>query len=109
MMKQIAALNAKNEELARYIRDLRINREVLDDGMRGGHFYFDDTSDDAAVEIIDAFADDSDGAVICITLHLIGKRGNWAEWYRLPSTPLDSNPVLKWPPNSVRNTLRPSA
>ncbi|MGC2129750.1 MAG: hypothetical protein WA629_06590 [Candidatus Aquilonibacter sp.] len=97
IIRQIAEIYADDTELAAYIRGLRVNREVWDDGRAGGHFYFEDSPEDAGIEIIDAVADDADRATIAVTLHLVGRCGNWAEWYRW-----DGEPVMRWPPPSVR-------
>ena len=97
MIRQIAEMQANNAELATYLRRLTVNREEWDDSRVGGHFYFDEASEDAGAELIDAIADDADGATIAVTLHLVGSRSNWAEWYRW-----DGEPVLRWPPPSVR-------
>jgi hypothetical protein len=97
MIQQIADLHACDPGLAARLRNLRVNREERDLGRCGGHFYFEETAEDAGVELIEILAKDSDGATIALTLHLIGLRGNWAEWYRW-----DGEPVLRWPPPSVR-------
>jgi hypothetical protein len=97
MIQQIAKLHERDPELAAWLRSLRVNRELWDPGRGGGHFYFEDVSEDAGTELVDVVAEDADGASITVTLHLIGLHGNWAEWYRW-----DGEPVLRWPPPSVR-------
>ena len=107
-MRQIAQLYSDDVALFKYLMGLKVNREEWDQGNRGGHFWFEETCEDADVEIIDAFAEDADGATICITLHLVGPRINWAEWYRLPTAPFDMQPISDWPPTSVRRNLSSS-
>lgn len=97
IVRQIAEIYADDIELAAYICGLSVSREVWDEGRAGGHFYFDDSPEDAGTEIIDAVAEDADGATIAVTLHLVGRSGNWGEWYRW-----DGEPVLRWLPPSVR-------
>lgn len=97
MIQKIAALHAGDPDIAAYLRSLTVNCEVWDQGRCGGHFYFEETNEDAGTELIDAIAEDADGGIIAITLHLVGARGNWAEWYRW-----DGEPVLRWPAPSVR-------
>lgn len=101
MMRQIAEIYRDNDALSAYILGLTVNRERWDSNNAGGHFYFDETPDDASTEIVDAVAKDSDGAPIEIILHLVGARGNWAEWWRS-----DGERILRWPPTSV--TANPS-
>lgn len=97
IIQQIAALYSFDAVLSVFLRNLRVNREEWDSGRCGGHFYFEEAADDAGVELVDVIAEDADGGTIAITLHLIGSRDNWAEWYRW-----DGESVLRWPPPSVR-------
>ena len=97
MIQAMAALHAGVPELAAYLRNLRVNREEWDPGRIGGHCYFDDISEESQTELVEAIAEDADGAIIAVTFHLIGRRGSWAEWYRW-----DGASVLHWPPTSVR-------
>ncbi|MBV8364326.1 MAG: hypothetical protein JO193_07160 [Candidatus Eremiobacteraeota bacterium] len=99
-MKLIAAMHTSDGPLFNYLTGLKVNREEWDSNRGGGHFWFEPTGGKAGVELVDAFADDLDGAPICITLHLIGSDADWAEWYRL-----DCEPVRRWPPTSVRSTV----
>jgi hypothetical protein len=101
VLGQIAEMLAADPELALYIRNLKVNREEWDDGRVGGHFYFEETAEDAGTKLIYAVAEDADGATIEVILHLIGTSGNWAEWYRW-----DGEPVLRWPPPSLRPAPR---
>ncbi len=97
MLRQIAQLYCEDAVLSEFVDGLTVNREEWDPGMRGGHFWFEETTEDADVEVVDAVAEDSDGATIAILLHLVGRRTNWAEWFRW-----DGEPILRWPPPSVR-------
>lgn len=97
LIQEIADLHARDPELFACLRKLRVNREEWDSGRCGGHFYFEETAEDCGTELVDVIAEDADGATIAVTLHLIGLRKNWAEWYRW-----DGEPVLRWPPPSVR-------
>jgi hypothetical protein len=97
LIQQIADLYAQDRELFACLRRLRVNREEWDSGRCGGHFYFEEMAEDSGTELVDVVAEDTDGAAIAVTLHLIGLGQNWAEWYRL-----DGEPVLRWPPPSVR-------
>jgi len=103
--KQMAALYSADESLralSSQLEAVRVIAEEWDVDRSGGHFYFETPLSTPVVEnlaYIDAFANDADGATICITLHFVEGRLNWAEWYREPA---DGQPIQTWPPVSIR-------
>lgn len=96
LVTQIAELVPEDEPLFVFLRGLKVDREEWDVGRGRGNFFFEETAEHANVELIEMIADDVDGVVIEIAVHITGQRRNWGEWHRS-----DARPVLRWPPSSV--------
>lgn len=107
MIEQMAEIYADNPEVCVQLRSLVVTREEWDDeGMRGGHFWFDVSATPAFNEdfLVDARAFDVDGAMIDIIIHPVDGVLNWGEWYRVPLSVEElehRKPIQRWPPPSV--------
>lgn len=96
LIRQIAELFPEDESLFAFLLDLRVNREEWDAAHGRGRFFFEERPQYAHVERIELIADDADGTVIEVAIHIGDADGNWGEWYRR-----DGQPALWWPPRSV--------
>ncbi len=73
--------------------------ETWDDNRAGGHLKLKVPPSAPAIDCdtIEVLADDADGGMISIILHIFGDRIDWGEWFRY-----DTEPVIRWPPSSIR-------
>lgn len=99
-LQQFANLYRDDGRLQAQLRQVGVRREDWDEGRGGGHLYFEAASSTKAVQhdTLDAFAEDADGAEICIILHFVGGLLNWGEWFRW-----DGKRVRRWPPPALRH------
>lgn len=104
MVEQVAALYANDGPIHAQLSSLRVTREEWDSDRRGGHFWFE-VSAPAAVDhdfLVEAQAEDSDGAIVEIILHSVDGILKWGEWFRWPLTLNDvAQAICQWPPLSV--------
>ena len=104
MIEQMAEMHASDEAVHAQLRSLKVTREEWDTDGRGGHFWFDVCRSSAAGYdfLVEARADDLDGAKIDVILHSVDGTLEWGEWYRLSIPPDDlKQPIQRWPPPSL--------
>ena len=96
LIGQIAELFREDESLFAFLRGLRVNGEAWNVEEARGYFFLEVGCDYGRDERIELIADDADGAVIEVAIHIAGARTSGGEWHRS-----DGRPVLRWPPLSV--------
>ncbi len=102
VIAQFAALYPDDGGLQSQLHAVSVTAEDWDLNGAGGHLKLETPPNAAGVdlEIIDALANDRDGATIDIILHFVAGRLNWGEWYRV-----DHKPIQSWPPASIRRHI----